>query len=430
MRVVVAMLAMTTLATALAGCSSYPCTPGPIVPARTIAADAPSSSGGGKVLLTIAVQDPGGKALPGAGVAVYWGNLKASEALGYKDRPGIGEDGVAVEPETTAGTVEPLYVERLRTDGRGEVLVKVPADRVLGIVAAATGYTEEWVGHRATPTSGAARQVVTLFPLRLEWTFEEKWPLAGASPFAPFGSYSWSPHDLTLPGHEAQHMMRAVAVDVAVEWQNTPTAIGDLAAAVGTEGNVKEARDDALGTSLGPQRQVLQLDRNHIRQLGLTGPAGVQAGAAASTAVAAPFDLPYKSSATVVVDRSLADSRNCLYVAHGGSATSKDESSAEATRTGSAPSTPSYAGARANGEPPATAPTATSAPATSKSAGPGGGAASSTPLAAPGQGLPQRAGGPAASAEDALGGAMLALGGGILLGLLAVVAVISFLRRR
>lgn len=172
----------------VAGCVSVPCTKGPAVSARGLQS-LPSETGSGDYRLEVAVTDPAGLPIPGAGVAVYFNTLKPGDDPANENRPEAGRDREIVRPGRTAGTPEPKVVLFASTNELGLVAMHVPSNRIVGITAAAANYTEEWVGHMATAGSGlGGRIVVPLYPEHLAWDVKDVWGPGAASTAMVFGN--------------------------------------------------------------------------------------------------------------------------------------------------------------------------------------------------------------------------------------------------
>lgn len=277
----------------LAGCTN--CVEGPPVSARGIT-DAPSSAGIRGYALNILVTDgPGGPELPGAGIVVYYGSNDADEWTG--PRVQVGPDQVVVETMNGSGTVESKTVERVMTDADGRAVARVPENRIIGIVVAKDGYTEEWVPALATGTSGGSI-VVPLYRSSVVVDMDAVWgPGEASSGRLTESQYGWDPHDVEFGAtSEANrgYAARVVELIVRIEWTNGATGAGDLAVGVGPPDDgprsFHDGNDDATP---GAKSEMATLQLSELAEHGILGAPVIQVGAATDTAFVAPLGLPY-----------------------------------------------------------------------------------------------------------------------------------------
>src|ERR1051325_6737757 len=177
---------------ALSGCTS--CEGGPPVSARGIM-DGSADAGTGGLLLDILVTDgPGGAPLPGAGVVVYW----SKQTTGDWTSPRVETNGdrVVVEPMNASSTVAATSTERLFTGADGHARARVDPNRILGVVAAKDGFTEEWLPAVAGGDGGTSGRLRgPLYRARIVDDIDAVWGPGGASTGTVTGNhYLWDPH--------------------------------------------------------------------------------------------------------------------------------------------------------------------------------------------------------------------------------------------
>ncbi|MEA3204189.1 MAG: hypothetical protein QOI63_1869, partial [Thermoplasmata archaeon] len=155
------LLCLLALAPLLAGCVGSSCTGQPPVSARGVGTGTPSEGGDGGSLAEVTVaQEPGGPGLAGAGVVFFWGKEDAGAASrGERAVVHVGADGEAgsAAVDVDAGLpAPPTYTTTLplRAGPDGKVTAHLPSNRIVGVVAAADGWTEEWVPALATGGGG------------------------------------------------------------------------------------------------------------------------------------------------------------------------------------------------------------------------------------------------------------------------------------
>ena len=305
----------------LAGCTS--CVEGPPVSARGIT-DAPSTAGIRGYALDVLVTDgPGGAALPGAGVVVYYGSDSASEWSG--PRVQVGPDTVIVEPINATGTVESKTTERLMTDASGHAVARVPENRIVGIVVAKDGYTEEWIPALATGTNGGTIGI-PLYRSSVSVDMDAVWGPGGASSGAVTESqYEWDPHEVTFAENsEANrgYSARIVEMQITIEWTNGAAGAGDLAVGVGPpEDGPRYFNDNGANAAPGQHSETAVISLNDLAERGIIGAGIIQAGAATQTAFVAPFGLPYTIHVDALFDTARAAFASC---SRGGDASDND----------------------------------------------------------------------------------------------------------
>lgn len=319
----VALLLIPLPFVALAGCTDD-CQAGPPVTARGIVSG-PSSGGSGDYALDLRIVDgPGGPPVAGAGVVVYWGGDSSSSWSGPRISVTGGAanspDGqsaggsVVVDPGTQAETVEAKTTVRILTDADGRARANVPANRIVGIVAAKDGYTEEWVPALATgDAAGAGTLAVPLFRTQLALDMEAVWqgPAQGSTGTVTSSSYAWDPHD--VPFGETEEANRAYAariveMTVTIAWSNDPMGAGDLGIGTGHEGDgPARFHDGGNNAAPGAQSESVTLSLSDLMEHGILGAPRIRAGAATDSAVVAPFGLPYAMHIEARFDRELAE---------------------------------------------------------------------------------------------------------------------------
>lgn len=307
------------LALLSAGCISVPCTRGPLVSARGIGSSTASEGGSGDFLLDVRIEDPAGSPIAGAGVVAYWGDATPQEYREEMRRAEAGQSGVRVEPGRTAGTPGARHALRLLTDGDGHARAHVPSGRLVGLVAAAPGWTEEWIGWVATGDSGSSStQGLRLFPSRIDVTLNVTWsPGAASTGTVTGGGYAWRPQDVPFSGDAAGHMRRLVSLSATVEWTNAPTAFGDLAIGLGSGSELRAVGDERVDAEMGSRTETRELDLATLREYGFHEAAGLEAGPATGSALVAPLGLPATVHVVAELDRAGADLENCLFVVWG-----------------------------------------------------------------------------------------------------------------
>lgn len=295
----------------LAGCTS--CVEGPPVSARGIT-DAPSAGGIRGYSMTILVTDgPGGPALPGAGVVVYYGSDSTSEWSG--PRIEVSDEDVLIEPVNGTGTVESKTTERLMTAGDGRALARVPENRIVGIVVAKDGYTEEWLPAVATGTTEGAI-TVPLYRANLTVDMDAVWgPGSASSGVVTDSQYGWDPHEVAFgetPAANRGYAARIIEMRVTIEWTNGAMGSGDLGIGVGPPDDgpryFQDGNDDATP---GAKSEMAAIALRELAERGILGAPAIQVGAATDTAFVAPFGLPYTMHIEAIFDTARANLGAC-----------------------------------------------------------------------------------------------------------------------
>ena len=319
----VALLLLPLPFVALAGCTDD-CQSGPPVTARGIV-NGPASGGPGDYALELRIVDgPGGAPLAGAGVVVYWGGDNAASwsaprisITGGAANSGDGQStggSVVVDPGAQADTVEAKTTVRLFTDADGRARANVPANRIVGIVAAKDGHTEEWVPALATgDAAGTGRLDVPLFRTQLALDMEAVWqgPAQGSTGTITSSNYAWDAHD--VPFGETDEANRAYAariveMTVTITWTNDPMGAGDLGIGTGHEGDgPAHFHDGGNNAAPGGQSESVTLGLSDLMEHGILGAPRIRAGAATDSAVVAPFGMPYEMHVEARFDRELAE---------------------------------------------------------------------------------------------------------------------------
>ncbi|MFO1535735.1 MAG: hypothetical protein ABR586_08730 [Thermoplasmatota archaeon] len=317
------LLCLLALAPLLAGCFDA-CDPQPPVSARGVGASTPSSGGDGGALATLTVtQEPGGPGLADAGVVFFWGDEDSAAALrGERPVVHVGAEAGSASAEVDVGTggpAPPAYTTTLplRTGPDGTVTARLPKDRIVGVVAAADGWTEEWIPAFATGSAGEAALRLPLYRERLEVDLTGTLDRASASTALLLGNSQaqWYPQDVQLgkaTGATAGYLARLVSLDATLNWSNEPLSFGDLALAVGPAGGEPAVVQDSSGdVAPGDRTQSLTLDGDRLGASGLPGARHLLAGPATRTAYVGPLGVPYKLHLTLTMDRAQAFRSQC-----------------------------------------------------------------------------------------------------------------------
>lgn len=300
----------------LAGCA-YPCETTPPVTARIVPADAPATGGSGPAALAVRILDgPGGQGLPSAAVVFYWADDAVSENRDEMGRVEVGPDRVVVEPGARAATPLARYVVALRTDAAGVAVAHLPADRFVGIVAAADGRTEEWIAHVAT-TPGRTELAIPLYRTRLAFDLEGTWGPGGASTaFVTGGGTVWQPQAIPFPeGSSKGYAARIVGLNATLRWENQATAFGNLAVGIGptTGSGPTVVREESPNVAAGAQKEEARLAVVELHEHSILGAAQILVGPASQSAYVAPLGMPYTLHVEMEFDRARADFEGCLY---------------------------------------------------------------------------------------------------------------------
>lgn len=317
MRLAVALLLVTATLVPLGFSGCVSCEEGPPVTARGIDR-APSSDGTGPYRLQVQVIDAHtGDILPGAGVVVYWGG----DRVGEWDHPFIqvGPDRVIVEPDPDAETAEPASTLRLRSDGDGRVRAQVPENRILGIVAAKDGWTEEWLPAIASGEGGGGDTItVPLYRSHLDVVLNGTWsPGAASSGFVTSSQYAWDPVEVPFGDAEDTnrgYASRIVGLEVTLEWENGIDGVGDLGIGVGPQPGDGPTyfADGGENLGSGAQSESATLAAEDLAQHGILGPSPIHVGAATKSGYLAPFGLDYTLRISADFDAALAELSDCL----------------------------------------------------------------------------------------------------------------------
>ena len=310
----ITLLAVPAVFVAFAGCTE--CVSGPPVTARGItAADATAGLRG--FSLDILVTDgPLGPPLQGAGVVVYYGGQSAGDWSG--PRVEVGPDRVLVEPLNATGTPESREVLRMMTGPDGIVTARVPGNRIVGVVVAKDGFTEEWVPALAAgDTGGTGTYTVPLYRQSLALDVDAVWGPGGASTgFATNSQYAWDPH--AVPFAESDEANRGYAariteMTVTLTWTNGLNGGGDLGIGVGPPvDGPRYFADGSTNIASGQQSETTTLSLDHLRAHGILGAPSIQVGAATDSGFVAPFGLPYTMHIEARFDTARAAFASCF----------------------------------------------------------------------------------------------------------------------
>lgn len=286
-------------ATLLAGCVS--CPSGPPVTARGIGPGTDARAGLAGFTLAVRVVADDGAPIEGAGVVVYWSGDGVSGWGG--DVVLVDERGervvVVASPGETPRSPAPDRTHRLRTESGGEVVARVPASRVVGVVAAAEGFTEEWIPALATGESSARDAIeVRLYRASLNVTIDGTWggPGAASTAAATRSAYAWDPAPLPFGEGDAQrgYVQRVASLSARISWTNAPTSIADLGIGMGpSEDDPSFVADDADEAAPGAHEESFSLDADALREIGVLGSGESFIGPASDTGFVAPFGLAY-----------------------------------------------------------------------------------------------------------------------------------------
>lgn len=308
-----AMLPLTFVA--LAGCVD--CTSGPPVTARGITSGDEDAGIRGFALDILVTDGPHGPPLPGAGVVAYYGGTDANEWSGSQVQ--VGPDRILVEPADDSRTTEAREVLRLLTGAEGKVTARVPGNRIVGLVVAKDGYTEEWVPAIAAGSTGTSGTLtVPLYRERLVVEMDAVWgPGAASTGEVTSSRFAWDPHEVPF-GASADasrgYAARIVELTVTVNWTNAPTAAGDLGVGAGPQGeNPRFFEDGGEDIAPGPQSVQATLDVRQLEEHGILGAPAVLVGAATDSGFVAPFGMPYTMLVEARFDTALAAFGSCNY---------------------------------------------------------------------------------------------------------------------
>lgn len=313
-----AMLLLLVPFALLAGCLS--CVSGPPVTARGI--ESADASGGlrGFSLDVLVTDGPGGPPMPGAGVVVYYGRADVGDWEGPRVDVGGPGGSVHAGAGNFTGTAESTNVLRLLTGEDGVATARVPGNRIVGVVAARDGFTEEWIPAAAAGDTGASgRVVMPLFRAAIETSVDAVWSPGGASSgVVTDNNYLWDPHELPF-GDTAEsrrgYAARALEIDITLNWTNGASGAGDLAVGIGGPGSQPgRFEDGGRNAGVGEQSERAVFDLAALEASGALGSPAIMAGAASETGFAAPFGLPYTMHVRALFDTAQASLERCLSV--------------------------------------------------------------------------------------------------------------------
>ena len=279
----------------LAGCAS--CAQGPPVSARGITSADADSGIRGFALDVIVTDGPGGPPLPGAGVVAYYGGADRTAWDG--PRIELDEDRIAVEPMNDTPTTDSKEVLRMLTGAEGRATARVPGNRIIGIVAAKDGYTEEWIPAIAAGDTGSSGSItVPLYRANMSIPMDAVWGPGGASTGEVTSSqFAWDPHEVPF-GDTADarrgYAARIVELSVTLSWENSAMGGGDLGIGAGPPDDTPRYFEDA-GQNIGPGAQTVRttLGLQQLQEHGILGAPAIHLGAATDSGFVAPFGLPY-----------------------------------------------------------------------------------------------------------------------------------------
>lgn len=309
------VLLLPLVAVPLTGCTEA-CDPGPPVTARGIATG-PSIGGNGDFGMTLRVTDgPGGEPLQGAALVVYWADTRATSWSGSRVEVSASPSGsyVVVDPGDVRDTVPAETTLRLVTSADGTARANVPPNRIVGVVAAKDGFTQEWVPAMATGDTGSAGSVtVPLFRERVTLELDAVWatPAAGSPGTVTQGNYAWNPQIVPFGASDDAnrgYAARIVEMAVTINWTNGPMSYGDLAVGVGhEEEGTAFFQDNGDNVPPGDHSELAMLDVGILQEHGILGAPMIRAGAASDSAFVAPFGMPYTMRIDARFDREIAE---------------------------------------------------------------------------------------------------------------------------
>lgn len=303
----------------LAGCTCPPT--GPPVSARGIGSGTPTSSGAIGYGFTVKVlAEPGGPPLPDAGVVFYWANDNPSQWQGQDEngRVVVSPGNVEVTVPGQAATPSAASTLRLRTGPDGTALGKVPANRVIGVVAAADGWTEEWVPAVASGSLGEGDTLtIPLYRSTLEATTEGTWGPGGlSSGRATQNNYLWKPEILPFGESEETrkgYSARVARLHVRLSWETGVQGAGDLAIGLGsTEEQPAFVHDERNNVGPGRQAEEFDLNAGALKSEALLGSKELYVGPATQSGYVAPLGgLPYTMELEGEFDPAIAAEGEC-----------------------------------------------------------------------------------------------------------------------
>ncbi len=299
----------------LSGCVS--CEEGPPVTARGINT-APASGGVGGYDLDILLTDgPGGPPLGDAGVLVYWSSTESSDWDGGSVHP--SEDVVIYIPAGDQRTVDPDHTIRVKSNADGMVRTNPPAERIVGVVAAKDGFTEEWLGAVSTGARGDGDTLtLPLYREILSYTHEDSWgPGAASSGVVTSSNYEWQPHAAQFGSTDDAHRgyaARIVELQVTLTWTNDQTGVGDLGIGIGNDPGSGPTffHDNDNNAGQGEQTESVILNVQELIDHNIIGGVPIQIGPATQSGYVAPIGgLSYTMEINARFDAALADLKAC-----------------------------------------------------------------------------------------------------------------------
>lgn len=193
--------------------------------------DAPASAGGLEASVRIRVRamgEAGAAPVPGAAVVAMWA-IPVESGVGEGTQAAIASIHKGQRSENRERLI--LVTAHLRTNGTGEVLLRLPSNALLQVAAAAANLTAEPSGIVGDTDALPAQVTVDLFHTTITRNFTASLP-QGANP--PNVRQYGSPHDLAWPGPDpAGYQARLARLDARLAWVNAATSQGDLALALG-----------------------------------------------------------------------------------------------------------------------------------------------------------------------------------------------------
>lgn len=236
--------------------------------------DAPAEGGSGERQIQVTVLGGDGQPAANVAVAAWW-----------------------------QATREELQVLRVATGQAGQVVLRVPPDEAVDLVA---GHVE-WT-HEAHLEAGEAPATVVLTPASLIGVVHGNWtePVAQG-----VGGAVWQPND--LPWADAGHMARLQRLHLELLWTNGPQGGADFGIAVGPNaGSGFHYVNGEYQATVGVHLEERTLEGEDFAAFGWDGGTRPQAGPSISTGGFALTPIPYALTweATFEADPDLPD--RCL----------------------------------------------------------------------------------------------------------------------
>lgn len=317
---------------ALAGCVD--CGPtGPPVTARGVGEDAATEGGFNAYALSVRVVDePGGPPLQGAGVVVYWssatpedfsnvtilvgGGGRATNGPGGQTAEGGG--GVLVaSPGATDPTPGAGSVVKVATGPDGVAVARVPTQRVVGVVVAKDGYTEEWIPALAAG-DGATGDTITvpLYKASLSVPYTGTWgPGAASTGKVTNNNYEWEPSEIPFSENDATrrgYIARLSNLHATLRWNNGAAGGGDLALGLGPVSSQPAYVEDAAeDVAPGDHVEEISFDAARLREVGVLGSPTGFIGPATASGFVGPFGLSYALDLEAEFDTAAAKLAAC-----------------------------------------------------------------------------------------------------------------------